>query len=255
MAPESQAQVIEAVDLTSPEGQRRLHKMFRYAQIGRCVSSVTHDVNNYLGAILAYAELIELDSELTKESSRMVQEIIGAVRKSSALINNLTDVARKERPDVRAVDPLQLIHRVLDLRRYEIKLSQIDLKSESPDAMPTLQIDLPKVEQALVYLVNNLIEALADEECRQARVHAVVGDGWVEFEFWNSGPAIPVELREAVFEPFFTTKAGEHVGLGLTVARETAHQHNGDLVYSPERGFVFRIPQHKRMEIGNLPVA
>ena len=82
---------IDQIDLNTDAGREKLTLLFRYAQIGRCVNSVTHDVNNYLGAIMAYAELIGLDAQLPDDSQRMIGEIVSAVRKSSDLINNLTD--------------------------------------------------------------------------------------------------------------------------------------------------------------------
>ncbi len=235
------------LDLTTPEAHARLARLYRYAQVGRCVSSVTHDVNNFLGAILAYVELIELDSTLTPESTRMVQEIVNAVRKSSALVNNLTDVSRRERMDLRMTDSAQLMERVLDLRRYDMKVAQVGLKTDYATSLPTLLIDLPKVEQSLIYLVSNAIENVAGMERRQVHVTVTPSGDGVEFVVFDSGEPVPGENREHIFEPFFTTKEAEHVGLGLTIARETARLHDGDLVYEPDRGFVMRLPKQNSL--------
>ena len=116
-------------DLTVPdELENRLLQLFRYSQIGQCVNSVTHDVNNLLGAIMAYSELISMDESIAADSKRMLGEVVEAVRKASGLMGNLTDIARKPRQDVRIVAPIQLMNRVIDLRRYEItNRSDVDL--------------------------------------------------------------------------------------------------------------------------------
>ena len=63
------------------ETREKLARLYRYAQVGHCVSSVTHDVNNFLGAVLAYAELVGLEKNQTPEALRMLGEVMSAVRK------------------------------------------------------------------------------------------------------------------------------------------------------------------------------
>lgn len=229
--------------LDTKETQDRLMRVFRYTHIGQCVNSVTHDVNNFLGAIMAYAELVGLDEGLTAESRRMLDEIISAVRKSSALVSNLTDVARRERPDVRILDPAQVLSRVIDLRRYDIKVSRIHLETDlSDDVTAAVAVDLPKLQQALMCLVTNAVEQLDGQDQAQLHLRVAKDDDAVRIRVWNSGPGVPEEDRERMYEPFFTTKDGAHLGLGLTLAREVAALHDGELVYDDEAGFVLHLP-------------
>jgi two-component system C4-dicarboxylate transport sensor histidine kinase DctB len=234
------------IDLQSEAMREKLARLYRFAQIGRCISSVTHDVNNFLGAIMAYAELVSMDSTLTEESNRMLAEIIGAVRKSSSLINNLTDVARKERADIRIVDPAHLVERVLDLRRYDLKVGHVVLACEYQPDLTNLTVDLPRLQQAMMYIVSNAIEAMELAEVRRLEMSVRMKERVVEFKFRDSGPGIPEGDRQRVFDPFFTTKGKEHIGLGLTVAKAIAEDHSGELVYSPDAGFVMRIPMESR---------
>lgn len=237
------------VDLQSGPMREKLTRLYRFAQIGRCVSSVTHDVNNYLGAIMAYAELVGMDSTLTEESSRMLSEIIGAVRKSSSLINNLTDVSRKERLDVRILDPANLVERVLDLRRYDLKVGHVVLACEYQPNLTNCAVDLPRLQQAMMYLVSNAIEALELEEVRRFEVSVGMQNGAAVLAFRDSGKGIPDADRERVFEPYYTTKGADHIGLGLTVARAIVEAHDGELVYEPNAGFVMRIPVENRYSV------
>ncbi|MCH7892107.1 MAG: bacillithiol biosynthesis cysteine-adding enzyme BshC, partial [Gemmatimonadetes bacterium] len=86
---------------------------FKYGQVGRCVNSVTHDVNNYLGAILAYAELVSLDPGTSEDSKRMLSDIVEAVRKSSGLMSTLTSIARPEKPVTSMVDVVKLVEQAV----------------------------------------------------------------------------------------------------------------------------------------------
>ena len=231
-------------DLTVPdELENRLLQLFRYSQIGQCVNSVTHDVNNLLGAIMAYSELISMDESIAADSKRMLGEVVEAVRKASGLMGNLTDIARKPRQDVRIVAPIQLMNRVIDLRRYEISASRIQVETQAPDGLANLTVDLPRLEQALMYVLVNAIEALEDGDTRLIKVTSEEDGDAVMVRIWDSGAGPDADTQARMFDPFFTTKSGEHLGLGLSLARDTARAHDGDLVYDPDKGFCMTIPR------------
>lgn len=221
-----------------------LKTLYRYAQVGRCVSSVTHDVNNLLGAVLAYAELVQLDTNLSEESRRMLGEVMEAARRCSALVNNLTSVARKERNDISLLEPVTLMKHVLDLRRYDLKVGRISLEEHYDERVPSLVAVKARLEQAIIYLLNNAAETVEHAEERRVRVSVRARDGRVDIEIWNSGPVAPESERETIFEPFHSTRGEGHLGLGLHLAREIARFHEGDLRYDAARGFVLELP-HK----------
>ncbi len=234
----------ELADIFADSGMReRFARFYRYAQVGGCVSSVTHDVNNYLGAILAYAELLSLESGQTDESRRMLEEIMTAVRRSSRLISGLTDIARRERPDLRVVSPRDVLESVLALRQYDLKMARIDAKTSCQDGLPQISVDLPKLQQSLLYLLSNAIEAVEGEKDRRIKLSVSAGKESVEFCFWNAGGPVPETVRARLFEPFFTTRGGGHLGLGLWTARHNLRAFRGDVTYDPARGFSARVPQ------------
>jgi signal transduction histidine kinase len=234
--------VLEPLVLDSEEGRQRVAKLYRYAQIGHCVNSVTHDVNNFLGAIMAYAELIGMDSPLNPESVRMIEEIMGAVRRSSTLVNSLTSIARKDKPNTNLFEPGTLVEQVLDLRRYDFRACQVTLESNHEPNLPMLMGDRPKLEQALIYLFSNAMEEVRDTTHRLVKVRTRAAQGGVDIEVWNAGDPVPSELRDIIFQPFFTTKDEDHLGLGLSVARDIARLHGGDVTYDAKRGFVMHLP-------------
>ena len=230
------------MDVHSQEMRESIVWLFRASQVGQCVSSVTHDMNNYLGAVFAYVDLLQLDTELSSDSQRMLSQIGDAAQKCSALISSLTSIAQKEKPDVSVVDAPRFLEQTVELRRHDFKTDQVSVEVLIDKDIPSLVIDLPRTKLAILCLLANALEAVQGSAVRRVRVQAHRGHDAVEIVVWNSGPAVPESDQERMFEPFFTTKGVPHMGLGLTLARETARLHGGDLVYDATRGFVTRLP-------------
>ena len=237
--------------LDSQDAHDRIRKVFRYAQVGRCVSSVTHDVNNHLGAMLAYAELVGLDDSLSAESRRMIGELTSAVKKCSELITAFTGIAREDRPNQSVVSLDLLVNRVLELRSHGMRVGQVMVQTDYVQAIPALLADEPKLTLAVLYLICNAEEAVRGTEGAVVRVQIrCEDDESIELGVWDTGEPVPEALRDRIFEPFFTTKEGDHLGLGLSATREIARMHKGDVTYDPAKGFVMRLPLSNGFQIG-----
>ncbi len=230
------------VDLNGEDGRGRVDKLYRYAQVGLCVNGVTHDVNNFLGAMMAYAELVSLDEGLSEESRRMLNEIVSGATRCSALVNSLTDVARPERGSVSLVNVPNLLNRALILREYAMRTVGIKLERQVAEAGPSIAADLPKLQLAFIYLLFNAQESVLDQKRKVVRVSTRVKDEGIEVCVWDSGPVLDEEARSTLFEPYHTTKAGHHLGCGLAMASVYVAHHGGTLRYDPERGFVMWLP-------------
>ncbi len=241
--------LLNTIDAHFPDDMdQRLNKLFRYSQVGRCVSSVTHDLNNYLGAIQAYSELIDLDEGLSDESRRMVSKLGEGVSSCSRLLGTLTSVARKERDHADMVDLVQLVRNTVDLKKYDFATAHVALETSFEEGLPSMVLDPPKVTMALVHLIMNALEATEGETKPRVAVRVRKLDDGAAVEVWNSGAPIDPDLIERLFEPFFTTKEGEHLGLGLAVVRHTARMHDGDLTYDKSQGFVMRLPFRNNLQ-------
>lgn len=221
----------------------RMYETLRYAQIGQSVNSVTHDVNNSLGAIMAYSELVSMEPNLSEDAQRMLGEVVQAVRKASQQLGNLTDIARPERSDVREATPAELAERTAELRRHDLKVARAKLETDVEEGLPVMRVDLPRLVHALAALMTNAIEALPEGDGGKVRLAVRrAGEDRVAFAFWNTGMPVPAETREAMFAPLFTTKSGAHIGLGLSYAERLAAYHGGSVRYDDELGFVMEIP-------------
>lgn len=231
--------LVENGVMTSRENFSRVLK---YAQAGRFISSVTHDVNNFLGAIMAYAELIEMDSKLSDDSKRMLGEVREAVLKSTNLLGTLSLIAQENGESTTFSRVTDVVDRVLNLLRYELKLNQTELQTITKENFDNVLVDEPALSRVLIHLVANAMEQLANAEGKRIKIVLQKSGDAIELAVHNSGQPVPEPERELIFGPFYSNKGEGHFGLGLTEAREIARSHQGDLVYDTERGFVIRWP-------------
>lgn len=231
---------LEKVDLNTPDGMNRLALLYRYAQVGRCVNGVAHDINNLLGAVLAYTELVQMEPGLTENGQRMLENILEATEKCAALVSALTAVARSERDSQDMVDLTALLRDMVLLRDYAYRNGQIDLEFIVPEAVPSVVLDGPRLRWALLYLLLNAEDAVAnaDPEFRKIRIALSVEAGKVAISVWN--PQLTGLNAEEPFTPLMTSR-GTALGLGLSLAKNLIESMGGTLTLEPDRGFVIAL--------------
>lgn len=233
---------MDSLDPDSEQGKAQLVQLHRYAQVGKCVNGVTHDINNLLGAAMAYAELASFDERISPDTSRMLGQIVEGITKCSQLISSLTSIARRDRLDINLVSPDRLMDDVLTLRDYELKMKQIAVEKVYDPDIGAMLLDLPKVKVALIYLLVNAQDAVSEKPDRRIRITINGLEEFVEFRIWDSGGGLSPEHLESAFLPLTSYWGdGEHVGLGLFAARQVAELHEGSLTYAPETGFCLRL--------------
>lgn len=232
----------EEIMHADPEQLNRLFELFRFAQAGHCLSAVTHDANNMLGAIMAYAELLMLDPGVKEDSHKMLANMADAAKRGSLLMNSLTGIIQKRKAQEGIADMAVLLQETVSLNSYDFKVFRIDFELILDDELPSMLVNAGDLKLALLALIANMQEALENAPERRAELRARKSEQYLSIEVWNSGPPIAQEIRERIFQPFFTTKTAPHLGLGLPVARRIARSHEGGLEYDPERGFVLTLP-------------
>lgn len=232
----------DAADFRPEDSIERLECLFRHAQTGTCVNGVAHDLNNHLGAVLAYAELVSLSKSLSPDDRNKLTEIIGAVGKCAALVSALTAIARKERPLASPANLDAVTEHALSLQMYDLRSARIAVERHYQDPVPSRTVDRPKLVRALLCLLTNAEEALERENEKKLRVSICEEGADAKIIVWNSGPAVPEPDRERIFEPLVSATEGDPFGLRLFYARKTAELHGGTLDYSPTEGFVLCLP-------------
>ncbi len=231
------------LDLGDPENRERLEHVFRYAQVGRCVNGVTHDINNHLGAAMAYAELALMDEGVSEETQQTLEKVLTAIDKCGKLVSTLTGVARPMSDNTNMVDLNTLVRGVLLLREYAFRVAKVEVATDLGESLPSAVADGPKVQLALLYILLNVEEYFVSTQTKGTVAVTSYREGNGLFvEIKQNGDTIPENITAAMFEPCTTNKTDNNLGMGLALARKMIQTQNGDLNYDPERGFVLRLP-------------
>jgi PAS domain S-box-containing protein len=228
------------------EAQLELAHANRVATTGQLTASITHEVNQPITAAVTYAlaarrflsaeppNLREVDDALSlivREGNR-AGEVVGRIR---ALIKKAP--ARKD-----AVAINDAILEVIALTRAEAANNSVAVRTQLAEGLPPVQGDRVQLQQVLLNLIINAIEAMRDvgEEERELLISTRNEPDGVSVEVQDSGPGFEPETLDRVFEAFYTTKPGG-LGLGLSICRSIIEAHNGRLWASPNvpRGAIF----------------
>ena len=223
--------IVTLADVTEEEhARRRLMQSEKMSVVGQTLASVAHELNNPLAAIVGYADLLA-EAHVPPDIERLLVRIREQATRTSRIVKNLLNVARRRGPERVRVTLNEIATSVTDLFAYEARISDITLTAALDKELPPVLADRHALQQILVNLVQNAIQALR---------HTGRG-GRIEVRSWkeassvcvavrDDGPGIPPETRARLFEAFFTTKGSdEGTGLGLTISRTIAREHGGDL--------------------------
>jgi signal transduction histidine kinase len=227
--------------------QAQLIQAEKLSAVGQLISSVAHELNNPLGAISGYAQILLLDtppSRLRDDLASIWQNVL----RCQKVVDNLLFFVRKSGHERRKVDLNEAVDAALELLNYRL------VKTEDVEVVRDLAVDLPpvigdfqQIVQVLVNLVGNACDAMEGLERAEGKrliVRTRAGTDRVLVEVEDNGTGIPAEIVKHVFEPFFTTKpSGKGTGLGLPICLQIAREHGGDVTVEsrPGRGTVFRI--------------
>jgi PAS domain S-box-containing protein len=235
------------------EVQLELAHANRVATMGQLTASITHEVNQPITAAVTYAlaarrwlgaeppnfhEVDEALSLIVKEGNR-AGEVVGRIR---ALIKKAP--ARKD-----AVEINDAILEVIALTRTEAASNSVSVRTQLAEGLPRVQGDRVQLQQVLLNLIINAIEAMHDagEAERELLISTRNEPDGVSVEVRDSGQGFAPAVLERVFEAFYTTKP-DGLGLGLSICRSIIEAHNGRLWASPNvpRGaiFGFTVPAH-----------
>jgi two-component system sensor histidine kinase DctS len=252
----------------SRQQQERLQASARLATVGEMASLLSHELNQPLAAIASYStgSLNLLDDLAEKPAAapagaepaaalapllrQALQRIAEQAERAGRVIKSVQDFVRRREQQRETIAVDLLIEAVLPLVRLQARKStaqvEVDLP-RPPQRMPRVVCDRTMLEQVLLNLARNGIQAMEDGTPVQERrlvisARDAPADGRVAFEVSDRGPGIEPEVAARLFTPFFTTRA-EGMGLGLSLCRTVIEQHGGTLAFAPGaggQGTVFR---------------
>lgn len=213
----------------------------KMASIGQLVSGVAHELNNPLTSIAGLAELLlerPPHPEFPREHLRVIHD---QAERAGRIVRNLLTFARKGVPEKTAVDLNDVVVRTSLLIVYELQLHGIELDSDLSPTPPLVLGDRYELQQVLLNLVTNAVQAVSGLEPgkpRRITLSTSRSAGSAVLRVRDSGPGVAKDLVPYLFTPFFTTKGpGEGTGLGLSLSYGLVKAHGGLLEHeSPAQG-------------------
>ncbi|MBN2496517.1 MAG: hybrid sensor histidine kinase/response regulator [Deltaproteobacteria bacterium] len=236
------------------ERTRALVQAEKMAWLGRMAGGVAHEINNPLGGILAFAQLLSRDGKLDESSRESVAAIRECALRCKTIVDDLLSFAR--RPGcmlTRSADFNDLILAAVHIAGLHPRAKDLELRVETCEGLPPVRCHTSLLQQVIVNLVQNAIDA--SEPGQIIRIAARREDGWLLADVEDRGCGIPEHVQPNVFEPFFTTKeVGQGTGLGLAICYRIVQEHGGRLDFSSREGqgsvFTVRVPVDQAAEIG-----
>jgi PAS domain S-box-containing protein len=229
--------------------QVELAHVARLSTMGELVAGISHEINQPLYAIQNFAAACQAAIQTDPERVRSwLQQIREQARRAGDILARLRGFARKRPPQRSALDPGEMIREAVALLAPDARQRQVRVELNLNGELPPVFADRTEVQQVLVNLLRNALEALeqVSVESRRATIGASVQPEWVLFTVSDSGPGLPALPPSQLFETFFTTKPSG-LGMGLSIARSLVEGAGGRLwaetVAPGGACFSFTLPQ------------
>jgi C4-dicarboxylate-specific signal transduction histidine kinase len=235
--------------------QQRVTQVGRLATMGEMAAGIAHELNQPLAAIANYANAAlrmtataGMDATSDEDFQLALNQISQQALRAGEIIRRLRALVQNRETRLEPASPNDLIIEVLSFLQSDIRHGEVRVVRELDSQLPVALLDKIQIQQILLNLIRNAIEALADTPAsdRELRVVSRVdGSGTLLIEIIDRGPGVPDELISRIFDPFCTTKA-TGTGLGLAISRTIAEAHQGKLLYESAEGggsrFILQLP-------------
>ncbi|HVL01782.1 MAG TPA: PAS domain S-box protein [Dongiaceae bacterium] len=231
------------------ELHRRLAHVTRLSTLGEMASGIAHEINQPLTAIATYAQAARRLQEkgATAELDSVLDKIAKQAERAAAVIRQMRSFVSRQDREQALAHPAELVASVVQFLQTDTGRRNIEILQELPDKLPTLMIDTVQIQQVLLNLLLNAMDATeAAGSHEPVRIRArIEGEAQVLFEVLDRGCGVQEQHRDQLFTPFFTTKAAG-MGMGLPICRSIVQAHGGQLTFQPHPAggsiFQFTLP-------------
>ncbi|MGD9366618.1 MAG: ATP-binding protein [Desulfobacteraceae bacterium] len=258
-------QIVEIVrDITSDLSERieqrtqairddlaRVAQEDRLASIGRLVASVCHEINNPISSIvtfnkliLSYIRLNKLPPDGLSSFSHYLELCVKEALRCGDIVKNLLTFASQKRMSAANIDLIDLAKTIVILASYQLKMAHVEWETHFPDPPFTAWGDHALIQQCLMNLVFNAMDAMPEGGKITLAGGGVDHEDRVWLSLADTGQGIDKQHLSRIFEPFYSTKSdGKGVGLGLSMVYGIIREHDGNIEVDskPGKGTVFKI--------------
>jgi len=240
------------------EHQEQLAHVLRVSTMGEMAAELAHELNQPLGAIVNFANgtLVRLRAHgVDPEISRAVEQIADEGLRAGEIIRGVREFVRQGATRREPADVNHLVRQAAHLLEADARAHGIPIRLALDDRLPTVHVDRIQVEQVVLNLLRNAIEAIVAERHGDDEVSVRTsrnGADAIEVAVRDTGIGLPAEDAKRIFDAFFTTKHGG-LGMGLSISRSIVEAHGGRLWAADNRDrgmtFTFSLPLVDRRRV------
>ncbi len=215
--------------------ERQIRNAEKLASIGKLAAGVAHEINNPLGGILNCLYNLRKGTLTASRQEEYWASMEYGVRRVQKIVRQLLDFSQQHEPEFSPADINRIVEQVLVLTTHLFGPNQIRLEVFPGHDLPSVMVDRHMIEQVLMNLILNAVQAMKNGGTLTIRTSVV--EGVCRVDVTDTGSGIPASILPRVFDPFFTTKGeGEGTGLGLSVNLGIAERHGGKILVESEVG-------------------
>jgi signal transduction histidine kinase len=228
--------------------QKALMQQEKLASIGRLSAGVAHEINNPMTTILTSAMLMQEDLEEDDPLRQELDLMASETMRCRKIVTSLLNFSRQAQPDKRLHSINQLVAECELLTHKQAAFKDISMHCELAEQIPDMYFDKGQIEQAVINLILNAVEATSQGGRITITTHCCDDKDYAHLTISDTGEGISKQDRDKIFDPFFTTKdAG--TGLGLAITHGIIEQHGGQIDVDSQKGegtrFTIKLPINK----------
>ncbi|MDD5288135.1 MAG: PAS domain S-box protein [Dehalococcoidales bacterium] len=221
--------LISGEDITEMrKAQEQLQHSRLMVTLGEMTAGIAHEVNNPLGSILLYSELLMAGEDVPPQIKKDLKVIHDEAKRAAKIMTDLLTYGRQTKPYMRRVNLHSLLDKVLRMRKYQQKMRNITVSTNYSSGPLYVTGNAAQLVNVFMNIILNAEEALRGYNNGKIIVATQLDSKWAKVIIADNGQGIPDENISQVFYPFFSTKpTGEGTGLGLSTSYGVITSHNG----------------------------
>jgi PAS domain S-box-containing protein len=228
-----------AAEAEARRHQTELVHVCRLSSMGEMATGMAHELNQPLSAIINYANGAKrrfLHGASAEELGEPLDQIRAQASRAARILKRLREMVERHMPDRSNVNLNNMVHEVLSFMDFEIRKSGVDIQLDLDQRIPEVRVDLVQMEQVVLNLVRNAVDALNDAGVKPAiiRISTAEVQEMLTLTVEDNGPGVPEDTVIRLFEPFFSTKQ-TGMGMGLSISETIVADHDGRITYSTSK--------------------
>lgn len=216
--------------------QKELLQKEKLASMGQLAAGVAHEINNPLGTILLFSDMMYKEASENDPRRDDLKMILNETTRCKSIVADLLNFARQQEVSAQEVDIHSLLENVVSRVKMQPIYENIEIDCQFNHEIPCIQADPDQLQQVFVNLLNNAAESMDGKGTITLKSYST-DDLWVNISVSDTGVGIPDEYLDRLFTPFFTTKTpGRGTGLGLSISYGIVKMHHGNIFVQSEVG-------------------